>query len=147
MLQSNKMTGNKAKTPVSIRIKIIAYWICTILIALETAAGAQWDLSRNDFVKGIFTHLGYPLYLLTLIGIWKIPAFIAILVPRIPLVKEWAYAGLFFVYSGAFASHLAVGDAAAAWMSPLIFMILTIFSWLLRPASRKLPQSIRQQVA
>jgi hypothetical protein len=132
------MTENKTKAPLSVRIKIIAYWICTILIALETAAGAQWDLSRNDFVKGVFVHLGYPMYLLTVIGIWKIPAFIAILVPRIPLVKEWAYAGLFFVYSGAFVSHLAVADVPAAWIGPLIFMIITIFSWLLRPASRKL---------
>jgi|SRR5688572_9389204 hypothetical protein len=135
---TNKMTGNKTKAPLSVRIKTIAYWIFTILIALETAAGAQWDLSRNDFVKGVFIHLGYPMYLLTLIGIWKIPAFIVILVPRIPLIKEWAYAGLFFVYSGAFASHLATGDVPAAWIGPLIFMTLTIGSWYLRPASRKL---------
>jgi len=132
------MTENKIKTSLSVRIKIIAYWICTILIALETAAGAQWDLSRNDFVKGIFVHLGYPLYLLTIIGIWKIPAFIAILVPKIPLIKEWSYAGLFFVYSGAFASHLAIGDAPGVWSNPLIFIILTFGSWYLRPASRKL---------
>ncbi|OQP65558.1 hypothetical protein A3860_16495 [Niastella vici] len=132
------MTANKTKTSLSVKIKMIAYWICTILIALETAAGAQWDLSRNEFVRGIFNHLGYPVYLLTIIGIWKIPAFIAILVPRMLLIKEWAYAGLFFVYSGAFASHLAVGDVPAAWIGPLVFMMLTAGSWYLRPASRKL---------
>ena len=104
------MKENKGKPNKTQRIKNIAYWVFTGIVALETAAGAQWDLSRNDFVKQTFTHLGYPLFLLTIIGAWKIPAFIVILIPKFPLVKEWAYAGLFFVYTGAAASHLAIGD-------------------------------------
>src|SRR5687767_12644217 len=100
------MKENKEKPNRTQRIKIIAYWVFTGIVALETAAGAQWDLVRNDFVKQVFTHLDYPFYLLTIIGVWKIPAFIAIIIPKFPLVKEWAYAGLFFVYTGAAASHL-----------------------------------------
>lgn len=132
------MKVNKEKnSATSSKIKIIAYWVLTGIVALETAAGAQWDLSRNDFVKQVFTHLGYPHYLLTILGVWKIPAFIAILIPKFPLVKEWAYAGLFFVYTGAVASHLAVGDEFAAWVGPLLFSLITVASWALRPASRK----------
>ncbi len=120
------------------RIKIIAYWVFTGIVALETAAGAQWDLSQNDFVKQTFTHLGYPFYLLTIIGLWKIPAFIVILIPKFSLVKEWAYAGLIFVYTGAAASHLAAGDGFSAWFGPILFTLATGASWALRPASRKL---------
>jgi hypothetical protein len=132
------MQENTEKPGRTQRIKIIAYWVFTGIVALETAAGAQWDLVRNDFVKETFTHLGYPFYLLTIIGVWKIPAFIAITIPKFPLVKEWAYAGLFFVYTGAAASHLAVGDEFGAWFGPILFSVFTVASWALRPASRKI---------
>lgn len=123
------------------RIKSITYWLFTGIIALETAAGAQWDLSRNDFVTQVFTHLGYPLYLLTIIGVWKIPAFIIILIPKYPIIKEWAYAGLIFIYTGAAASHIVVGDEFGAWFGPIMFTAFTIGSWILRPESRKIIRS------
>jgi hypothetical protein len=131
------MEESKEKPGKARRIKTIAYWLFTGIVALETAVGAQWDLSRNDFVKQVFTHLGYPLYLLTIIGIWKIPAFIVLLIPKYPIVKEWAYAGLFFVYTGAAASHLAAGDKFGAWFGPIMFTTFIIASWALRPQSRK----------
>ncbi|WP_447641419.1 MULTISPECIES: DoxX family protein [Chitinophagaceae] len=106
-------------------------------MVLETAVGAQWDLVRNEFVNITFNHLGCPQYLLTIIGAWKIPVFIAILIPRFPLAKEWEYAGLFFVCTGVGASHLVVGNPAAAWLGSLVFTLLTIASYLLRPTSRK----------
>lgn len=118
-------------------LSTVLFWITTGIVALETAVGAQWDLARNIFVTTTFDHLNYPLYLLTIIGIWKIPAFIAILIPRFPIVKEWAYAGLFFVYTGAAASHFAVGDPTIAWIGPILFALLTIISYLLRPISRR----------
>lgn len=132
------MEAIKVKVTPAQRAKTIAYWIFTGLIALETAAGAQWDLSRNEFVSKLMEHLGYPQYILTILGVWKIPAFIAILVPKFPLVKEWAYAGLMFVYIGATASHLAVGDDFGAWFTPIVLALFTYASWALRPASRKL---------
>lgn len=133
-MEENKNTGSKTKS----RIKTIAYWFFTGILALEAAAGAQWDLSRNQYVKDLFIHLGYPYFLLTILGFWKILAFIVILIPKFPLVKEWAYAGIFFVFTGAAASHLAVGDSFGAWFGPFVFALFTVASWCLRPPSRRL---------
>ncbi|HVI44196.1 MAG TPA: DoxX family protein [Chitinophaga sp.] len=117
--------------------RIIAYWAITAIILTETAVGAYWDIARIPFVRNIMTELGYPLYFLVILGVWKVLAVIALLAPRFPRVKEWAYAGLFLTYSGAAISHLAMGDSSKAW-GPLVFVALTIISWALRPASRKL---------
>jgi uncharacterized membrane protein YphA (DoxX/SURF4 family) len=86
----------------------------------------------------MMTRLGYPLYLLTILGIWKILGVIAMLVPRFPLVKEWVYAGFFFAMSGAIISHIAVGDSATALFGPTLLIALTVVSWYFRPAGRKL---------
>ena len=84
------------------------------------------------------TVLGYPLYFLTIIGVWKVLAVIAVLVPKFPLLKEWAYAGCFFVMSGAVLSHFAIGDDAKDFFGPILLLVLTIVSWYFRPADRKL---------
>ena len=123
-----------------IHMKRIFYWVATGLIVLESAVGSEWDLVRNAFVRGIFDRLGYPYYLLTILGIWKVLAVVALLVPRYPRVKEWAYTGLFLVYSGAAASHFFAGDTAGGW-GPLVFALLTGASWALRPSSRRLNES------
>src|SRR5580698_10389781 len=120
-------------------MKKVFYWIATGIIVLESAAGSEWDLARNAFVRGIFDRLGYPYYLLTILGIWKVLAVVALLVPRYPRVKEWAYTGLFLVYSGAAASHLFAGDTAGAW-GPLGLGLITVASWAFRPASRRLSE-------
>lgn len=122
--------------PASSLVKPIAYWVTTGLIVLETAVGAEWDLVRIPFVREIFGNLGYPLYLLTILGIWKIPGALVLVIPRAGRLKEWAYAGLFFVYTGASASHFMHGDIANGW-SPLVFALLTVASRALRPESRK----------
>ena len=124
-------------------LRPIAYWIATGLIVLETAAGAEWDLVRNDFVRQVFAHLGYPLYLLTILGIWKLPAAIVLIMPGFGRAKEWAYTGLFLVYTGASASHFMHGDTSEPW-SPLILALLTVASWALRPDSRKWAPGIEQ---
>src|SRR5579872_1742853 len=126
----------KLARPATTLLRPIAYWIATGLIVLETAAGAEWDLARIDLVKQVFAHLGYPLYLLTILGIWKIPAAIVLVIPRFGRAKEWAYAGLFLVYTGAAASHFMRGDISQPW-DPLILALLTTASWALRPESRK----------
>jgi uncharacterized membrane protein YphA (DoxX/SURF4 family) len=84
------------------------------------------------------THLGYPVYLLTMLGIWKILGVVAILIPRFPLLKEWAYAGLFFAMTGAIFSHIAVGNPAQEIFPSLLLLILTVVSWYSRPADRKI---------
>ncbi|WP_315822270.1 DoxX family protein [Paraflavitalea speifideaquila] len=91
------------------RNKII-YWIATIWLALGmTATGIVQLLHQKSEVENMQL-LGYPLYLLTLIGIWKILGVITLFVPKLPLLKEWAYAGFFFSMSGAIFSHIAAGN-------------------------------------
>ena len=86
----------------------------------------------------LLTGLGYPVYFLTILGVWKILGVIAILIPRFKLLKEWAYAGFFFVMTGALVSHLAIGDyAVKAIAGPSFQIAFIILSWYFRPADRK----------
>jgi len=126
----------KLARPATTLLRPVAYWVTTGLIVLETALGAEWDFARIPFVRDVFAHLGYPLYLLTILGAWKVPAAIVLVIPRFGRVKEWAYIGLFLVYTGAAASHFMRGDTSEPW-SPLILALLTVASWSLRPDSRK----------
>jgi uncharacterized membrane protein YphA (DoxX/SURF4 family) len=119
------------------RSKII-YWIATIWLALGMVSTGIVQLIKMKEEEAMFTHLGYPAYLLTILGIWKILGVIAILVPKFPLLKEWAYAGFFFAMSGAVISHLAAGDAAKELFGPVLLLVLTVISWYFRPANRKI---------
>jgi hypothetical protein len=119
------------------RGRTIAYWFTTLTIALELAVGSVWDLLVIPYAHDIVVdQLGYPTYLLIILGVWKIPGAVVLLVPRFPRLKEWAYAGAFFTYTGAAASHLAVGDAAFA-LGPAGFGLITLASWALRPPARR----------
>jgi hypothetical protein len=119
------------------RIRTVAYWTFTGIIAAEMVAGSMWDLLRIEYVRVVMMHLGYPLYLLSILGVWKFPCAVAMLVPRYPRLKEWAYAGAFLNYSGAAVSHLCAGDAADKWSGPLIFAAFVLASWALRPPDRR----------
>jgi len=119
------------------RNKII-YWVATVWLALGMTATGIVQLIRVPEEAAMFAHLGYPAYLLTIIGAWKILGVVAILVPKFPLLKEWAYAGFFFVMSGAVFSHLFSGDAALEYFGPILLIVLTVVSWYFRPASRKI---------
>ena len=123
----------------------IIYWVATIWLALGMLATGILQLLKMPAegalappgVYGI-THLGYPVYLLTILGFWKILGVVAILIPKFPLVKEWAYAGFFFLMSGAIFSHIAVGDPVAEVIPSLLLLVLTVVSWYLRPESRRI---------
>lgn len=120
------------------RIKII-YWIITGLLAFGMLSqGFAQILHTKGYVDIINVHLGYPSYFLNIIGAWKILGVIAILIPRFTLVKEWAYAGFFFVMSGALFSHIAMGDGIKDMLPALILLILICASWYFRPADRKI---------
>src|SRR5918997_3824989 len=108
------------------------YWVATVSVAAELALGGVWDLARINYVRDVVEHLGYPAYLLTIMGLWKIPGAIVLLVPRFPRVKEWAYAGAVINYASAIASHLIVGDSIGAIVAPTAFLTLTVISWALR---------------
>ena len=119
------------------RDKVI-YWIATIWLALGmTSTGIVQLLEMDEEVK-MMTHLDYPLYFLTIIGVWKILGVIAILIPEFPLIKEWTYAGFFFAMSGAVFSHMAAGEGTKEFFGPVLLLILTIVSWYFRPEARRL---------
>ncbi len=122
----------------NLKSKKIAFWIVTVLLCLGMLGGGLAQLFKaKPNVDGIVA-LGYPLYLLTILGIWKLLAVFTILIPKYPLVKEWAYAGLFFLLSGGTISHLASGEPVMKAMPVFVFLCLTIASWYLRPADRKI---------
>ncbi len=102
-------------------------------------AGCLWDLLKIEFTRVSMAHLGYPLYFTTITGVWKLPAGVVLLLPRFLRVKEWAYAGMVFTYTGAAASHIFAGDGPAKWSVPLVLSLFTLGSWALRPPSRRLP--------
>jgi hypothetical protein len=120
--------------------KNIAYWAVTGFLCFGMALGASGQLYRASFNVDGIVHLGYPVYVLTIIGLWKILAVVAILIPRYLLLKEWAYAGLFFLLSGGVVSHFASGDGIVEALPVFMFMCLTVISWYLRPADRRLVQ-------
>lgn len=125
------------------RNKII-YWISTIWLTLAMlASGIQQIFHTKGFVD-ILVHLGYPLYLLTLLGIWKILGVAALLIPKFALLKEWAYAGFFFAMSGAAFSHIASNDSIKEIFPSLFLLILTVVSWYFRPSDRKIASANNQ---
>ena len=111
--------------------KHIAYWAVTGFLAFGMLLGGSGQLYRASFNIEGFLHLGFPVYVLTIIGLWKILTVVAILIPKYLLLKEWAYAGLFFLLSGGVVSHFSSGDKT-------VKTCLTVISWYLRPADRRL---------
>lgn len=120
------------------RIRNIVYWVATVWLALGMAStGLVQLMQREEEVALIVDQLGYPLYFLNILAIWKLLGVIAVLAPRFPLVKEWAYVGFFFAMTGAVLSHLAVG-APTEIFPALLLLLLTTVSWYFRPPSRRL---------
>lgn len=118
--------------------KTIAYWIATGLLVLPMGGGGVADLMHAEDVMKALAHLGYPEYLATILGVAKLLGVVAILVPGMPRLKEWAYAGFAIDLIGAFASHMWVGDPIADVMPPVIVLGIAMTSWALRPESRRL---------
>ncbi|QIP16590.1 DoxX family protein [Spirosoma aureum] len=118
------------------RNKII-YWISTLWLALGMTSTGIVQLLKMDEEVDKMTHLGYPVYFLPIIGIWKILGVVAVLIPKFTLLKEWAYAGFFFSMSGALFSHLMSGNSMNKLFPPLLLLTLTVVSWYFRPADRK----------
>jgi hypothetical protein len=129
MTTSNLPTGKTSK---------IIYWVATSLLAFGMLASGISQILHLKEMNELITHVGYPLYFMYIIGVWKILGVIAILVPKFKLLKEWAYAGFFFLLTGAFISHLAMGDGGNAIFGPLFQTIFVILSWHFRPADRKI---------
>lgn len=118
------------------RNKII-YWVSTLWLALGMVSTGVVQLIKMKEEVDKMTQLGYPTYFLTILGVWKILGVIVILIPKYPVIKEWAYAGFFFAMSGAAISHLFIGHPASEIFPSLLLLVLTIVSWYFRPAERK----------
>ena len=137
---AEKPRGSQKKINMTKTSKII-YWIATVWLALGMVATASGQLIRMNEGQGAvdsLERLGYPVYLLTILGVWKILGTVAVLVPGFPRLKEWAYAGFFFIMSGAIFSHIAIGDPVSELFPSLLLLILTVVSWYFRPADKKL---------
>ena len=119
------------------RNKII-YWIATLWLSLGMVSTGIVQLMKVEEEVAMMTRLGYPAYFLTIIGVWKLLGVAAVLSPRVPLLKEWAYAGFFFNMTGAIFSHLASGSGAIELFGPMLLLVLTGVSWYFRPADRKI---------
>lgn len=118
------------------RNKII-YWIATCWLALGMVSTGLVQLFKQKDEVAAITKLGYPVYFLTILGVWKLLGSIAVLIPKFALVKEWAYAGFFFAMSGAAISHIISGDPVKEIIPSLLLLVLTVVSWYFRPANRK----------
>ena len=122
----------------------ITYWLASAILAAALVATGIQQLLRVEaagatappYAWGI-RQLGYPVYVLTILGAWKLLGAVALLSPKFALVKEWAYAGVFFLLTGALFSHLASGDPWGEFIPATFLLILTVLSWYFRPADRK----------
>lgn len=126
------------------KARTIGYWVTTGLLGFAFAAGGLGDLTRSPQVVEGMTHLGYPAYFATILGVWKLLGAAAVLAPRFPRLKEWAYAGIVFDLTGAAASHAASGDDAGKVITPLVLLAIAGASWALRPESRKLASEAKR---
>ena len=123
----------------------IIYWIATIWLSLGMAATGIQQLLKMQVEEALappgvygITQLGYPVYVLIILGVWKILGVVALLIPKFPSLKEWTYAGFFFAMTGAIFSHLASGDGSKDFFGPVLLLILTVVSWYFSPADRKI---------
>jgi uncharacterized membrane protein YphA (DoxX/SURF4 family) len=116
----------------------IAYWTTTGIVAFAFLAGGLVDMSGAPNIAATMAHLGYPAYFATLLGAWKLLGALALVAPRLPRLKEWAYAGILFDLTGAAVSHAASGDGFGKIVTPLVVLGIAAASWALRPATRVL---------
>ncbi|MEV4890376.1 DoxX family protein [Nonomuraea sp. NPDC055795] len=123
----------------------IVYWVSTLVLASGLVGSGVQQILRIEgrealappYAWGI-VELGYPVYILTVLGVWKLLGALAILLPKYPLLKEWAYAGMFFLFTGGMFSHIATGDAWYQLLPALFLLLLAAVSWYFRPEDRRL---------
>jgi len=128
-----------ASSVVTSRRNVIVYWVTTALVVFELTIGGAWDILRVPQVRGLIERLGYPPYFLVILGTWKLLGAVALVIPRFPRLKEWAYAGVFFDLTGAVVSLFASGLINVGAMAyPILMIGVAVASWALRPPSRRL---------
>lgn len=121
--------------------KTLAYWTVTGLFCAVVGFSGFSHFTHSEQMVAAMTHLGYPLYFMTIIGLAKMSGVIAVLAPAQTMLKEWAYAGLCFNLIGATASHAFSGDELSHTVRPAIVLALCVTSYLLRPENRRIPSA------
>lgn len=119
------------------KTRTIVYWVATCWLALGMVSTGMVQLAGNKEEISNFKHLGYPIYLMVLLGVWKLLGSAVVLLPGLRLLKEWAYAGFFFAMTGAAFSRLYMGDPVVQIFPSLLLLCLTVVSWYFRPQQRK----------
>jgi len=119
-------------------VRNAAYWGATSLLSLALAASGMGALTRQPFLVDAMLELGYPLYIMGINGTWYVAAAVAVALPGLPWIKEWAYAGIAFAMTGALASHASVGHPLTESIPAFSILTLAFVSYVLRPASRRL---------
>lgn len=119
-------------------MKLIAYWVATGLLTFILLFSGIGALTKQDFLIEAMLNIDFPLYVMNILGTDYTLAAIAIIAPGFPRLKEWAYAGVVFAMTAAFASHVAIGDTFENMIPPLVILSITVVSYMLRPKSRRL---------
>jgi hypothetical protein len=133
---------NREDAPVLSRRRMIVYWVATVFVAGNALVAGPMNILRIQPFPAMLFHLGYPAYFGTILGIWKVLGALALLAPRRPLLKEWAYAGGFIDYTAATVSYVAVGEGVVSnLVGPILSIVFLVVSWTLRPPSRRLAAS------
>lgn len=118
--------------------KLIGFWLLTGLFCVSQGLSGVMDLVQPPELLEVFSTIGYPTWMLYILGPWKLLGAICIAAPGLTRAKEWAYAGFFFDFTGAAASHALAGQGIADMMPPLVLCAIAIGSYVLRPDNRRL---------
>jgi uncharacterized membrane protein YphA (DoxX/SURF4 family) len=118
-----------ASSVLTSRRNVIVYWVTTALVVFELTIGGAWDILRVPQVRGLIERLGYPPYFLVILGTWKLLGAVALVIPRFPRLKEWAYAGVFFDLTGAVVSLFASGLINVGAIAYPVLMIGLAVAW------------------
>jgi hypothetical protein len=142
--EEHAMTSPANPTPAgkTSLVRAIAYWVTTLLVVLALGRPGIQAMLRDANIMKAVTHLGYPDYFCVMLGVAEVLGCVALLLPGTPLLKEWAYAGIFFDVIAAAVSHFEMGDPPGRIATPLVVGLIAAASWALRPQSRRLARRL-----
>jgi hypothetical protein len=129
--------GGFGTAPATIK-RLSLYWLATIYIVLTSFWGGVAAILHAPPLFDEVLRLGYPPHFSSMLGVWKVLGAMALTIPRRPLLKEWAYAGMFIDVTAAMVAYAAVGDGVSSFIGPIVWLGALLASWQLRPASRRL---------
>jgi hypothetical protein len=136
LIDEERETGQATHTKGGTMRRKITYWGATGLVAIVALLAAFAYLTTAPQAVENFRHVGYPQQLRVLLGIAKLAGAIVLLLPRLPTLKEWAYAGFTFMWIAASVAHYLAGDGAL-FLLPIALIGSLAVSYVTRPANRR----------